>query len=339
MLNRFTLTTCLALGLSGQALAQTATEENSSPDSEQQIAEPIKANYQVELLVFSQLYSQTNERWPHDIALVYPDNLLLLDTPQNSRDNNSQDNFSGAGNNDLTDALSGEKKANYLPQAYAFLAQNPAPELFFHSAALRLKAKGSRILFHQSWQQNIDTELDHIAIKGGEQFGEQFELAGNISLRKGRYLHIKTNLWFSQFSQNEEFFAKPWTQLPTVPSVSSLEAKTQAEQQAALGLSDTSNSEPQTQTEPQLAADTEIQSNESETAASDTGLSETPEESETLYSQVHGEYWLKRVVLLQDKRRMRSLENHYIDHPKFGVLVRFTPIKHDSEADAKIAVE
>jgi hypothetical protein len=37
-------------------------------------------------------------------------------------------------------------------------------------------------------------------------------------------------------------------------------------------------------------------------------------------------YQVDEVVLNNQSRRMRSYETHYIDHPRFGILIRFVPL-------------
>jgi len=37
-------------------------------------------------------------------------------------------------------------------------------------------------------------------------------------------------------------------------------------------------------------------------------------------------YPYRHAVALQQKRRMRSKEIHYIDHPMLGIIIKFTPL-------------
>ena len=43
------------------------------------------------------------------------------------------------------------------------------------------------------------------------------------------------------------------------------------------------------------------------------------------FQTVEGEPQVSQVIPMQQSRRMRSKELHYIDHPKFGILIYFTP--------------
>jgi hypothetical protein len=38
-------------------------------------------------------------------------------------------------------------------------------------------------------------------------------------------------------------------------------------------------------------------------------------------------YPYRHAVALQQKRRMRSKEIHYIDHPMLGLIIKFTPLR------------
>ncbi|MGB1189741.1 MAG: CsiV family protein [Pseudomonadales bacterium] len=58
-----------------------------------------------------------------------------------------------------------------------------------------------RILLHQSWTQPITGEETAILLQGGQQYGAAFELEGTLSVRKNRFLHIKTDLWFVRFGK------------------------------------------------------------------------------------------------------------------------------------------
>jgi hypothetical protein len=48
--------------------------------------------------------------------------------------------------------------------------------------------------------------------------------------------------------------------------------------------------------------------------------------AEQLAEPVGPLYPYRHAVLLQQTRRMRSNEVHYIDHPLLGLIVKFTPV-------------
>jgi len=59
------------------------------------------------------------------------------------------------------------------------------------------------------------------------------------------------------------------------------------------------------------------------------------EDSSTAPSQ----YKLKRTVTLQEHRRMRSRELHYLDHPLFGVLVLITPYELPEPEEVEVPID
>ena len=61
------------------------------------------------------------------------------------------------------------------------------------------RSKDYRLLLHKSWTQPINAQTTAILLQGGDQFGDQFELEGTLSLRRSRFLHIETDLWLTRF--------------------------------------------------------------------------------------------------------------------------------------------
>ena len=118
------------------------------------------------------------------------------------------------------------------------------------------------LLLHQSWRQPIGQTPTPILIQGGEQYGDQFELEGTLSIRRQRYLHVDADLRLTQFSQ--ERLARP------------------AEQEAPL-------------------------------------KSKYPDLYEA--AQRGREYSPTAQFNLNESRRLRSGELHYLDHPALGVLL------------------
>ena len=118
------------------------------------------------------------------------------------------------------------------------------------------------LLLHQSWRQPIGQTPIPILIQGGEQYGDQFELEGTLSIRRQRYLHVDADLRLMQFSL--ERFARP------------------AEQEAPL-------------------------------------KSKYPDLYEA--AQRGREHSPTAQFNLNESRRLRSGELHYLDHPALGVLL------------------
>lgn len=230
-------------------------------------------SYRVEVLIFTQRDNAvpSNEIWPKDVELSYPEKIIYT-----------------------------EKTAEFItidPNMPS--VSSTANSSLFSNAAKRLTKNGSRrVLFHQSWVQTPKKrdESSSIVVLGGNKYGNHFELEGSIKISRERYLHVQTQLWFSQFggglesntqssaTSNEfhmsdsEINSDQWPALPTIP-VEAFVAP------AAGGVS-----------LPQRAL-----------------------------PKSNGQYQTTQIVTFNQKRRMKSNENHYIDHPKLGMLIRITP--------------
>jgi hypothetical protein len=170
-----------------------------------------------------------------------------------------------------------------------------------------------RVLFHESWRQQIkgNSDAQSIIILGGDQFENHRELEGSIRLSLSRYLHINTQLWFTEFESNYGQESEHWPALPEIPD-SYL-----------------------------VAEETVLDGIEQATNVSDNGISfELSDQPEDLYagfqfdndfssdiSDVEKEsaYLVRKIITLRQQRRMRSGELHYIDHPRLGILLKIEP--------------
>ena len=145
--------------------------------------------YQVEMIIFSRNNSNSDEAWPKDIKLSYPNNLISLKTSSND--------FEGINVLD-----SNERKLNAL-------------------AATLIKNGNYTLLFHQAWRQMIYGRKTNILINGGKTFNGHQELEGSISLSVAQYLKLQTNLWLTQFSplgelKTDSITADAWPELPSL---------------------------------------------------------------------------------------------------------------------------
>ena len=154
--------------------------------------------------------------------------------------------------------------------------------------ALR-KDRSYQVLFHQAWQQKItEKETPAVIIQGGDKMGQYHELAGSIQLRVSRYLHIETDLWLTRFSSANN----PDNVLNN----------------GVLSESIADNSWPTLPLPP---------------TASGQSVTATNTTSSTQYNLPAVEY----IATFREKRRMRSEELHYIDHPALGLLMMITPVE------------
>jgi len=294
--------------------------------------------YQVELLIFKRATSTSaynKELWPKNIALAYPPNIRHLisdEAPANTAEtagtetiatlDEAELNHEAATPLMMTSAESDNSPAYRLLTKQAFLIPNAA-------SAIK-RESGTHILFHESWAQPMlpQEHAPALVIRGGNMFGENFELEGSVTLSLSRYLHINTDLWLSEFVANygqEDFH---WPSLPGIPrpvDISLLSTDTNQEGlEPITGLAaDLGTNQ---QWSPSLSAQGKPQphfnnsgkfSNKSDALMDDYArLAERP-------------FLIKDIATLTQKRRMRSNELHYIDHPKMGILIKIAPYTPD----------
>ena len=55
------------------------------------------------------------------------------------------------------------------------------------------------LLLHQAWRQPIGNKPIPILIQTGNRYDELYEVDGTLSFSRSRFLHLRTDLWFTQF--------------------------------------------------------------------------------------------------------------------------------------------
>ncbi len=204
-------------------------------------------------------------------------------------------------NNDLNDGIENTANSETVEQSSEkelipglFLVGSPkAEETLKRQAGSLARSKNQRVLFHKRWNLQLPPQQKqhNVVIYGGERFGEHQELEGYIQLSRSRYLHIETNIWLSQFGFAQEEDYGRWLSLPERPS-------------------------------PFREIVVENISPENQTFSWQENNNGAYENTSTQSS-----YIVRSIEQLQQKRRMRSGEIHYIDHPAFGLLIQLTPIE------------
>lgn len=210
--------------------------------------------YQIEVLLFAQQpgYQRSAEQWRDHFEPDYSSNPITLNSNPPSTTSDS------------------EKDG-----AFKLLS---ASQRSLISAAQRIKASPDlRLLSHLAWRQPVldRKQAQAILIQTGDQFDTEFELEGTITISRARYLHARTDLFFSQFEPMTSSQELDWT--------------TFDEEQLDFGQSEWNE-----------------------------GLNTSA--AETQFVRV-------ATANLNQSRRMRSDELHYIDHPLFGMLVQISPYK------------
>jgi len=297
-MNKYFLSGLLLLCLWNVSLqAATTTKAEDSISSASTVAEESTVSevrwYQIELLIFKQkpLSTEIAELWPRDIVLNYPENWDSLKTP------------------DEYQAMYQKKSVVNTP--FILLDKK---QFQFSGIEKKLQINRNDILFHGAWRQSLTQNLDQkgetqftpILIRGGEHFDDHTELEGSITLSLLRYLHVDTNLWLTRFAPVSV------TATSNPPASTSAATDTKA---APLPVN-----WPELPTYPLLAAVTATSNPQTVPADGSSPAANNPN------AVPEKKYQVDEIALNKQSRRMRSYETHYIDHPKFGILIRMTPL-------------
>ena len=185
------------------------------------------------------------------------------------------------------------------------------------------RTRGLRTLFHQAWFQDLRPRdsAPAILMQGGNLFGDHYELEGSITFSVNRYLHVSTDLWLSSFVTNYGQSSEHWPELPS-------QDKQYTWQPLATDDAATLNNG---------SAD-RIELAFSEPNAIDLNIRnlEGDAEHDLGTSDYESPYLIREIVTLRQKRKMRSNELHYIDHPRIGLLVKITPYTPPEPEDEEL---
>lgn len=213
-----------------------------------------------------------------------------------------------------------------LPRPFVVLPS--AYQEFRGKAALMQRSGRYSILLHESWVQPVTSEdrslpivLDH---SGDTKQWPQ--LQGSIKIFLSRYLLLETNLWLN--TSGDYLPAGTWKMPPPPFGPPSLvvEEEEVIDLAAAIDqIPDTAGSGAETGVlvaesggVPVPASATPLPA-EGALAEGASTITEPPEVAGPVYPFRHA-------VLLQQKRRMRSGEVHYVEHPLMGLIIKFTPV-------------
>ncbi len=299
--------------------------------------------YQVELIVFSQTLdaSDIQEDWPKNLVLAYPPGSVHLTEPgaddqegnqtppEHALDADPLNDSTEANNNDETDAsaviLDEAIEPEQTEPVHTPFESLPKDEFSLSAVKFTLDENSRyRVLSHVAWRQpGYDKEQQKaVILTGGDRYDNHYELEGTVTLRLSRYLHLESNLWFTQFYPNygEASGFTEWPPLPELPVLASANNSEKAETNDA-ELSD------------QLPTSA-LLSNSVNPANSDFSFEL---DSDTSHSP---SYIVDRIIMNTQSRRMRSGEIHYLDHPILGIIVQVTPWQPEvstSESDPLIS--
>lgn len=305
---------------------------NFFPGAHAQTAQEVFSAYykdwfQIEVIIFERIENRTGdpEAWPRNLTLGYPDNLVFFNASgeqeaQSSGEDNSVllENLRKA---DALDPINMRMKERIEKAEIQRLTPKESPYTFLpkenrilNDEAQRLQRhQAMRVLFHQAWRQPVYAleSAPAIVVTGGDKFNQHYELEGTLTFSLSRFLHIHTKLWLTQFEANYGQEIANWPTLPTLPQAGLdkiMEVKPKAQEKAQETESWGVN----------LNAD--LEQTNLETPDGIAGLN-------SYQSIANQPFVIKHIIGVEQTRRMRSTELHYLDHPKLGILVRIDPYR------------
>ncbi|MBN8431751.1 hypothetical protein JF535_12905 [Microbulbifer salipaludis] len=278
--------------------------------------------FEIEMVVFSREngMSQSRETWPAAPQLAYDSHWVDFDTPSQA------------------DPM--------IP------ALQPAPNQLDNKVAALARSAGYEVLFHKTWRQVLQTERNApaILINGGPVDGNHHQLEGSVTLSVSRYLHLSTDLWLSEWLPNQidmssygavnsgtntntdtdipALAAPRGISVPTRPRAPVTQAATTLAGDEPMDLGNLGGATAQTN-------DYEYSTTSGYSTAADAAVfhgENTPQDAATAEPAVK---LAERVAVLNEERRLRSGELHYIDHPKLGVLIEVRTIEQIEEPTAQ----
>ncbi|WP_299593025.1 CsiV family protein [uncultured Microbulbifer sp.] len=272
--------------------------------------------FEIEMVVFSREsgMNQSRETWPAAPQLAYDSRWIDFNTPSSA--------------DPMVPAL------------------QPAPNQLDNKVAALKRSSGYQVLFHKTWRQVLQNERNApaVLVSGGAADGRHHQLEGSVTLSVSRYLHLSTDLWLSEWlPQTSSAFGydAPTAGFPsdsidaTRPQGISVPTRPRA---AVIATRDNA-----------MAGDEPMDLRNTPAAPHDSGYSTTSGYSTGADSvEFHGDSTMNapgiaepvakmaaRVAVLNEERRLRSGELHYIDHPKLGVLIEVRTVQQAAEPAAQ----
>lgn len=249
--------------------------------------------FSIEVIVFERLKNNAHlEHWPVPKHLGFPQPRLFFpsDTDASSAANIREIEFNGP----LKPALQKLQRSN----AYKVLAA-------------------------RHWQQSLlpKAHAPHLVFKGGQANKGRYELEGSLQFSVERYLHLKANLWFTEFAKDGE--------------VADTYVATTAQKQ-----SDYDDEERPTWSLPPLPKPPLVMLPDSDTAVPDqntevASLADILQDNGPTLDGIDNSLAIERIITLKQQRRLRSTEIHYIDHPRYGMLVHILPLDMPNDNNAE----
>lgn len=286
--------------------------------------------YQVEVIIFERGAHSSGsdaEGWQKHALLEYPKNWQRLIDPEEEASRQTladqedslrlSDEFLQTLAEERGDSIQSTSSAtpaepSSLSEGQEYFEYLPEQSLGLRKTRDALTRRNHyRVLFHETWLQPMTSpeKAPALILHGGKRYGDHYELQGYINLSVSRFLHIQTDLWLSEFSVNPGQDFGPLPRLPVEPQLA--DKWTSA---------DSANS--------QYQPNDDMVNLTQQPGGTDwtTGAGNWQQEDAS-----KSPYLVNQVTTLRQKRRMRSGELHYLDHPRFGVLIKITPQQNTNE--------
>lgn len=263
--------------------------------------------FRVELLVFAQPNGLQAEQWDAQPELRYPESGNFLLDPgelraiheQDALDSRTEAQSDGLPAVSAGAAPSETDSESQLPTAFLKLPR--AQQELRDKVGYMQRAGGYRILLHAAWAQPVLEESRARALildRSGDMQAWP-ELQGSIRLSLARFLTLETNLWLNT---QGSYLPDQW-RMPPPPRGPRLW--------------------PQSATAAPAAEPTTVDSLQPSMERVAEPSADEPEQDAA------AKYPYRHAVLLQQRRRMRSNELHYLDHPLLGVIIQLTPLNEE----------
>jgi len=182
----------------------------------------------------------------------------------------------------------------------------PAEQLTLTAQVAKLRSnRGIEVLTHTGWTQAVPTRDNGtpVELNGGDTYADprngdsRHRLEGGVTVTLGRYLHVQPTLYYT--------------------TIAATETSTEGRLPAGRGQPQ-SGRKPEVKDLSEVSALDRLKIRAAENSAARAQQSIRP--------SAEAELELPPYTRLEQSRRVRSGELHYIDHPELGVLVRVTPV-------------
>jgi hypothetical protein len=305
--------------------------------------------FQAEVIIFQHIESNHSELPPLKVELAYPDRWRrLIDTKKPIKIGDLARAYASA------DGTHNPLKKVFVENTYDFLSTDinntgpislspfltenherqekmampifelpyslvPSKNRNLNETAAGLRRRDMyQVLFHEAWRFPAENKARNrwIIIHAGTRFEDHYQLEGSIRFYKSRFMHFETKLWLTEFSRSD--LSPHQVYLPKLGK-SKLETKSRLNTKFPLNLSPNGqlDSKIVSREASIFAANTNEKSDHSDQPINDfyaKKVGRNMEDVDNLFS-------VEQVWTLEQARRLREAEIHYLDHPELGVIV------------------